>query len=45
MPAPPPVFKADHPFFFGIFDRTSSVFLFWGRIAQPTAFKAGKEEL
>ena len=36
MPAPPPVFKVDHPFFFGIFDDTNQVFLFWGRIAHPT---------
>jgi len=34
--APPPIFKADHPFLFGIFDDTNEVFLFWGRIAHPT---------
>jgi len=45
MPAPPPVFKVDHPFFFGIFVRTGSVFLSWERISQSTAFNAGKEEL
>lgn len=44
MPAPPPIFKADHPFLFGIFDQRSKVFLFWGRIAHPTTLDT-KDEL
>lgn len=45
MPAPPPIFKADHPFLFGIFDQRTNVFLFWGRIAQPTTIEGAKDEL
>ena len=45
MPAPPPIFKADHPFLFGIFDRRTNIFLFWGRIAQPTTIDGSKDEL
>jgi len=44
MPAPPPRFTADHPFVFGIYDKRTEVFLFWGRIAHPTAVDA-KDEL
>jgi len=43
MPAPPPLFTADHPFLFGIFDKRTEVFLFWGRIAHPTP--VSKDEL
>ena len=43
-PAPPPRFTADHPFVFGIYNKRTKVFLFWGRIAHPTAIKA-KDEL
>jgi len=38
-PSRPLIFKADHPFLFGIFDNMNQVFLFWGRIAHPTEIK------
>lgn len=34
MPAPPPVFRADHPFLFLIRDRAGNI-LFLGRLADP----------
>lgn len=36
MPAPPPVFRADHPFVFIIKDDTTGSILFVGRVADPT---------
>ena len=35
-PAPPPVFRADHPFIFCIRDTRSGSLLFLGRLADPT---------
>jgi serpin B len=35
-PAPPPVFRADHPFIFCIRDTRSGSLLFLGRLANPT---------
>jgi serpin B len=35
MPAPPPVFRADHPFVFMIKDNTSNSILFIGRLTNP----------
>ncbi len=34
-PKPPVVFKADHPFLFGIRDRETGFLLFWGRLSNP----------
>jgi len=34
-PAPPPVFRADHPFIFCIRDTRSGSVLFLGRLADP----------
>ena len=34
-PAPPPVFRADHPFIFCIWDTRSGSLLFLGRLADP----------
>lgn len=45
MPPPVPHFVVDQPFLVGIFDERTKVFLFWGRIAQPTSVANGKEEL
>jgi len=42
-PRPSRIFKADHPFFFGIFDDTNQVFLFCGRIAHPTEIKRPRD--
>ena len=36
MPAPPPVFRADHPFMFVIQDTNTGSILFVGRIVDPT---------
>ena len=36
VPAPPPIFKADHPFIFFIRDNDSGSVLFFGRVADPT---------
>jgi len=36
MPAPPPVFKADHPFIFLIRHNPSESILFLGRVVDPT---------
>ena len=36
MPAPPPVFRADHPFVFMIKDNNTGSILFIGRVADPT---------
>lgn len=35
MPEPPPVFTADHPFFFAVRDRQTGVILFAGRLTSP----------
>jgi serpin B len=35
-PAPPPIFRADHPFIFCIRDTRSGSLLFLGRLADPT---------
>jgi serpin B len=35
-PPPVPVFRADHPFVFGIRDRKSGALLFLGRLVDPT---------
>lgn len=34
-PKPIPIFKADHPFFFLIQDKTTGIILFMGRISEP----------
>lgn len=36
MPAPPPVFRADHPFVFIIQDNNTNSILFIGRVVDPT---------
>jgi len=36
MPAPVPVFRADHPFFFVIQDNETGNILFLGKVAEPT---------
>ena len=36
LPAPPPVFRADHPFVFVIKDNNTQSILFIGRVADPT---------
>jgi serpin B len=36
MPAPPPMFCADHPFIFMIQDNSTNSILFIGRVADPT---------
>jgi serpin B len=36
MPAPPPVFRADHPFVFVIQDNHTGSILFVGRVVDPT---------
>jgi serpin B len=35
-PTPVPIFRADHPFLFGICDRNSGALLFLGRMLDPT---------
>jgi serpin B len=35
-PAPPPDFRADHPFVFAIRDRKTGAILFLGRVTDPT---------
>jgi serine protease inhibitor len=39
MPAPPPVFRADHPFVFVIKDNKTGSLLFLGRMMDPTKEK------
>jgi serpin B len=36
---PPPVFRADHPFVFMIYDRQAGSILFLGRMMNPQAAK------
>jgi len=43
MPAPPPVFRADHPFVFIIKDNNTDSILFVGRVTDPTAGKETTE--
>ena len=35
MPSPPAVFRADHPFVFGIRDNEFGSMLFLGRVVKP----------
>ncbi len=35
QPAPPPTFRADHPFVFAIRDNASGALLFLGRVSEP----------